>query len=462
VTVSTAQSAALPHPIDPTDDAVPLTIDELRQQNRFLRRELQLRNCALDAASSGFLIVDMRQRGRPIVFANRALAQRTGYSVQELIGANSKILTPSTPNGSRALAVRDAMREGRELSTEMQTARKDGSLYWTGMSLAPVIDDYLQVTHYVCMSADISGRMEDDRKRQILQYKLDAETKERERVESELRLAQKLEAIGRLAAGIAHEINTPIQYVGDSVAFLQTARDDGQTVLKAYRAAIDALENGAAIEDVKGGLQEVEQKCDVEFYGIEVPKAFERMREGVERVAQIVRAMKEFSHPDAINHEPADINHALETTLVVARNEYKYVASIETQLEEIPSVVCNIGELNQVFLNLLVNAAHAIEESGKDVDKGRILVTTQLDGDHVRISVSDNGCGIPPKNLEKVYDPFFTTKEVGKGTGQGLAITRSIVVDKHGGSVEIDSTVGVGTTFILRLPIESIRSLESQ
>jgi two-component system, NtrC family, sensor kinase len=193
------------------------------------------------------------------------------------------------------------------------------------------------------MSADISARFEAERKRQELQDKLEQETKERERVEAELRLAQKLEAVGRLAAGIAHEINTPIQYIGDSVMFLRTAREDGLKILSAYRDAIDALARGADVEEVRATLKATEDAADVQFYATEVPKAFDRTLDGVERVAQIVRAMKEFSHPDAVDHEPANLNHALETTLTVARNEYKYVAQIVTHLEELPMVVCNAG-----------------------------------------------------------------------------------------------------------------------
>jgi len=276
---------------------------------------------------------------------------------------------------------------------------------------------------------------------------------ERVQLESQLRLAQKLEAIGQLAAGIAHEINTPLQYVGDSVTFLQTSRQDGIAVLQAYRDAIAALEGGATMEAVKAQIRAVEQERDTEFYRVEVPKAFERTVQGIERVAAIVGAMKEFSHPDAVDHQLADVNHALETTLVVSRNEYKYVATVVTQLQDLPHVVCNIGELNQVFLNLIVNAAHAIEDSGKDATNGRIVVTSEVEGEHVKITVSDNGCGIPEENLEKVFDPFFTTKEVGKGTGQGLAIARSIVVAKHRGSIDIETAIGVGTQFILRIPI---------
>ncbi len=163
--------------------------------------------------------------------------------------------------------------------------------------------------------------------------------------------------------------------------------------------------------------------------------------------------MKEFAHPDVNEQTLSNINHALDTTLTVARSEYKYCATVETQYAELPEVTCNLGELNQVFLNLIVNAAHAIEQSGKDVASGRIRVATSLEETHVAIEIADNGCGIPRENLEKIFDPFFTTKEVGRGTGQGLAIARSIVVDKHCGSIEVNSVVGEGTRFTLKLPI---------
>ena len=141
-------------------------------------------------------------------------------------------------------------------------------------------------------------------------------------------------------------------------------------------------------------------------------------------------------------------------TLTVARNEYKYSAQLETQLGELPDVMCNVSELNQVFLNLIVNAAQAVRESGKSASNGRISITTERVRDHVRIRIADNGCGIPKENLEKIFDPFFTTKEVGLGTGQGLAIARAIVVEKHGGAIDVESEPGVGTAFILSLPIE--------
>jgi signal transduction histidine kinase len=258
----------------------------------------------------------------------------------------------------------------------------------------------------------------------------------RQAAELELGMAQKLESVGRLAAGIAHEINTPIQYITDSVHFLQSAFDELLTLVPADPTA-----------------QQPTASVDVEFLRDEVPRAIERTLEGTERVATIVRAMKEFSHPDASEKSAADLNRALQNTLMIARNEYKYVATVDLQCGDLPDVMCNVGELSQVFLNLIVNAAHALADAGRDTENGRIIIKTGLVEGWAEFSFEDNGCGIPPAIIDKIYDPFFTTKEVGRGTGQGLAIARSIVVDKHAGRISVKSTPGAGTCFTLRLPV---------
>jgi signal transduction histidine kinase len=303
------------------------------------------------------------------------------------------------------------------------------------------------------MGADITAKRQEIRKKQELQDKLVEEMAERARVVTELQLAQKLESVGRLAAGIAHEINTPIQYVGDGVHFLRSAYQDFNQLLDGWRTAVDALPENPEHGALRLEVAELAAKFDLDFLRAEIPSAFERTSDGVERVTRIVKAMREFAHPDTNEQNPADLNRAIGTTLLVASNEYKYFATVRTEFADLPAVVCNIGELNQVFLNLIVNAAHAIHQAGRDVKTGEIKISTAADGDAVIIRISDNGCGVPPENLSKLYDPFFTTKEVGRGTGQGLAITRSIVVDKHGGHIGVTSGVGTGTEFTLRLPV---------
>jgi signal transduction histidine kinase len=272
-------------------------------------------------------------------------------------------------------------------------------------------------------------------------------------LELELRQAQKLESVGRLAAGVAHEINTPIQFVNDSVRFLQTAVEDMLIVVdKHHQATLQTLDGCHELGLARAALA-AELAVDMPFLSQAMPEAIGRAVVGIDRVAAIVRSIKAFAHPDAAEMAYADLNEAIDSTLVVASAETKHVADVETVFGEIPDVLCHVGEINQVVLNLVVNAAHAIGERGGDT-LGRITVTTRAVGTNVEISVEDTGGGIPEHIRHRIFDPFFTTKEVGAGTGQGLAIAHSVVVDKHRGKLTFDSTVGEGTTFVIVLPIE--------
>jgi signal transduction histidine kinase len=276
---------------------------------------------------------------------------------------------------------------------------------------------------------------------------------ERERMELELRLSQKLEAVGQLAAGIAHEINTPIQFIGDTSRFLEEAFDDLTVVLDAYAEIGEAARSGPVPAELLDRAQAAEEDADLEYLRERAPAAFIRISDGVSRVATIVGAMRTFAHPST-DKAAVDINESIQTTLIVAANEYKYVADVKTEFGPVPAVVCSPGDLNQVLLNLIVNAAHAIadsQESGDD--RGVIAIRTHQQDEDVVISVADTGCGIPPEVAGRVFDPFFTTKEVGRGVGQGLAIARAIVVDRHAGVLSFAPQPGGGTTFTIRLPL---------
>ncbi len=275
-------------------------------------------------------------------------------------------------------------------------------------------------------------------------------------LERQLAQAQKLEAVGQLAAGIAHEINSPIQYIGDNTRFFQSAFRDFDLILAKYEGALKEGNGGP----FPPALQEWIDKIDLPYLKEEVPKAIEQTLEGVERVSNIVRAMKEFSHPGAKEMSSVDLNRAIQNTIVVARNEWKYVAEMETDLDPfLPPISCLPGEVNQVILNLIINSAHAIADVVGDgsAGKGAIRISTHRAGESVEIRVQDTGTGIPERIRSRIFDPFFTTKEVGRGTGQGLAIAHSVIVDKHGGSIRFETEMGKGTTFIIRLPIESER-----
>jgi hypothetical protein len=240
---------------------------------------------------------------------------------------------------------------------------------------------------------------------------------ERRVLESQLRQAQKLEGIGQLAAGIAHEINTPTQFVTDNLTFLRDSWKAVCELLERYRAAIHDA-NGKLPPGVASALEQAERNCDLDFIAAEVPRAIDQGLDGARRVAKIVRAMKEFSHPDSADNTATDINQAIESTITVARNEWKYVAAISTQFgEDLPPVVCYAGEINQVILNPVVNAADPIKEKVKDGEKGSITVRTQTRGEFVEISITDTGTGIPEGIRSRVFDPFVTTKEVGRARG---------------------------------------------
>lgn len=263
--------------------------------------------------------------------------------------------------------------------------------------------------------------------------------------------ASKLESIGRLAAGIAHEVNTPSQYVSLNIEFLDEAFTEVATGLKALR---EAVKMGVLSQnDVDKMLDEM----DWDYFAEELPKAITQSRDGMTRVTSIVQAMKEFSHPGEIEFQNMDINHLIEVTSTVTRNEWKYCAEMVLELDpDIPRVPVSSNEISQVLLNIIVNAAHSITEKldgSSESGKGQIRITTVLQPDSVEIQIEDTGCGIPEKIRDNIFDPFFTTKTVGHGTGQGLAIVYDVITRKHGGGLRFESEVGTGTTFILSLPL---------
>jgi signal transduction histidine kinase len=267
----------------------------------------------------------------------------------------------------------------------------------------------------------------------------------RDRVEAEVRLSQRLEAIGQLASGIAHEINNPLQYVGDHLEFVTDSTADLLGLVGRVRDCV--VDQG----DAPGAtaVRAVFDSIDIPYMARELPGALEAIQGGIQRITSIVRAMKELAHPGTRDPRVADINRALDSALEISATAYRGVAELDKQLSPLPPVPCFIAELGQVFLNLIVNAAHAMEGRVR----GKLVVKSWVDGKDVAISISDTGAGIPPEIQARIFDPFFTTKAVGRGTGQGLAIARSIVVEHHGGSLVFDSVTDCGTTFTIRIPV---------
>jgi PAS domain S-box-containing protein len=325
--------------------------------------------------------------------------------------------------------------------TQIKLRRKDSDSVLAEMNCTAILDDAGKAKLIIAVIDDVT---------------------EKTHLELELRHSQKLESVGRLAAGIAHEINTPIQFVGDNVSFLSSAFQGLLALCKAYQDLLKMAEK-APLSDAGIAQQKcVEELADLDYIRESVPTAIAATIDGVGRVAKIVQSMKAFAHPDRGERSMSDINMALRNTLTVATNELKYVATVETEFGDIPAVSCFLSDLNQVFLNLLVNAAHAIADLiGKSDKRGVIRVRTFQDKADVVVAISDTGTGIPEAVRGKIFDPFFTTKGVGKGTGQGLALARSVVVEQHGGTLTFETEMGKGTTFFIRIPVEIHESDQS-
>jgi signal transduction histidine kinase len=256
------------------------------------------------------------------------------------------------------------------------------------------------------------------------------------KIESELNQAGRLESIGLLASGIAHEINTPSQFINDNLIFLQDSWSEVEPVLSAF----------------------IQQKPDeeIEYIKDEIPRALDQSIDGIKRITKIVQSMKSFAHPEVEDQILYDLHKSIEDTINITRNEWKYNSEVVTQFTTAsPLVSCYPGLLNQVLLNIIVNAAHAVNEAidTKAIEKGYITITTRRDSHYFIIEIEDNGIGISEENIDKIFDPFFTTKGVGKGTGQGLSLAYSIITEKHKGSISVKSHLGVGACFIVALPV---------
>jgi PAS domain S-box-containing protein len=399
-----------------------------REQYRLLVETTKTIPCEIDAASHCFRYV--------------------GPQVQDMLGfAPADCLTSEfladhlhPDDRERVVSGFSGLQSTQDGQLEFRLRRADGTYMWARLFASALDDDPAHGRLLRGIALDITQTRE---------------------LEIQLRQAQKLESVGRLASGVAHEINTPVQFVNDSVHFVRDAFADLAALIAEYqslRACVREGCPGTPASEMAEKVARAEEDADLSYVLESVPQALGRSIDGLGRIAEIVRSMKEFAHPDRKEMTTVDLNHAIQSTLIIARNEYKFVADLATFLGDLPPVTCYASEMNQVILNIVVNAAHAIEDVVKGTDrKGVITVRSIVDGDSVVISVSDTGTGIPEHIRDRIFDPFFTTKQVGKGTGQGLAIARSVVVDKHGGDLNVESEVGKGTTFLIRLPVSGKR-----
>ncbi len=409
---------------------------ELRNSRALLQEEKEERHkLAVAIEQSPEAIVIAASNGA-IEYINPAFERIFGMARDAVLYKNMMLLCSDEHDDANYDNIWQTIRDDHVWSGTLRRRTGSDQLQILEATISPIRNDQGLITNVAAVYRDVTSEIE---------------------LENRLRQSQKLEAVGSLAAGIAHEINTPIQFIGDNLQFMKTSFDDVLTLLQAAQEMADHI-TGESSSDVATLYHNLAQSVDIEFLRDEVPHAIGQTQDGVQRVSSIVQAMKQFSHPDqGDNMTATNLNDALTNTLTVARNELKYVSDVVTELQpDLPMVACHPGELNQVFLNILINAAHAIGEVVGDQKggKGTITVRSRRDGDDVVIEIADTGKGVPPDIRDRIFDPFFTTKGVGRGTGQGLAIARSIIVDKHGGALHFETELGQGTTFYIRLPIE--------
>ena len=371
-----------------------------------------------------------------ILSINQNLADLMGYAPEELIGVHHRQLVSEEMADSEEYAeFWRKLASGETLLGEYQRVAKDGTERWICGTYSPLFDEEGQVSI-------------------IIKYAIDQT--EQHLLEEQLLRAQKLESIGQLAAGIAHEINTPMQFVKDNIEYLSECSDKLFQVVDAFHDTLCDTSMPQHWMDRKAEMENLVEQSRFDRLRAQVPEAIEESREGVQRTIEIVRAMKEFSHPGAKEKQSVSLNSLVESTVAITRNRWKYVAEMHLELDpDLPELPLLASEINQVLLNLIVNAGDAIVEQNEQQEGvlGRITVRTLAEGEWVVVEVEDDGCGVPEEIQQRVFDPFFTTKCVGKGTGQGLSIAHNVIVNQHQGSISVCSEPGRGTKFIVKLPL---------
>ena len=417
-------------------------LDQRKQSEKNLTESHAKLDQIFNSAADGMREINL---DREILQANSTFSRLVNLPMDQIIGKKCHEILPGADCHTDSCPLHRISNGAESLEYETEKTRPDGT----------IISCLVAATPFYNGSGELTGIIEDFRDTTAQK---EAE-KAQHRLQAQLLHAQKLESVGQLAAGIAHEINTPIQYIGTNIDFLDDGFKDVATLMSAYHQLLTEEKNHSVTPELVQKVEQTMKDTDWDYLAQELPLAIAQSKDGVHRVSTIVRAMKEFSHPGSKVKIPRSLNDLINTTLIVSRNEWKYVADLDTDFSDnLPQVPCLSDELGQVFLNLLVNSAHAIAtQLGANPNglKGRITISTRLVANQVEVRLQDTGCGIPGDILSRVFDPFFTTKDVGKGTGQGLAIARDVIVNKHGGTLEVESEPGQGATFIIRLSILS-------
>lgn len=390
----------------------------------------RLLSTVLEQTSEGILVTNTEGL---IEYSNIAIEKMSGFSREDLAGKTPAVFHSGHQDKTFYQDLWSTIEKGEVWSGSLTNKRLNSTFFEVEMVISPVRSNNEKITHYVSLWRDISQVR--SLQRQLLQ-------------------SQKMEAIGQLAAGVAHEINTPMQYIESNLAFITTSFTEItpllNDILKSLQDQTLTLDDSWRKKTI-----EVFKELDVEFLCEEIPESLEETTTGVKHVTRIIAAMKEFAHPGKEEKSRTDLNRLLDNAVVMTKNEWKYTATLTTDFDpELPALYSDPVAISQVMINLIINAADAIKEKSKGEKTGKILLSTTVQNSFIEIRIQDNGIGIDKEINDKIFEPFFTTKQIGKGSGQGLAIAYDIIVNKHGGNISCESQPGIGTTMLIRFPFE--------
>ena len=408
----------------------------------FIQSELALHLAVMESTSCGISISDARQTDMPLIYVNRAFLEMSGYSVGEVVGKNCRFLQGVDRDQDARYIIREAINAGKHCQVLLKNYRKDGSLFWNDLIISPIRNNDGELTHFVGVQNDVTDREEALRETAVKQIELENAMATLKESQAMLIHSEKMNALGQMVAGVAHELNNPLAYVASNMHSLKRMAED----LKSAYEQLNLAVNTASNEDLKMIAAKLSKEADFDFISEDLDDLISSSMEGLKRVKVIVNNLRNFSRLDEAEEKVASIKECIESALEIAGTAAKTDLIIDCQLNDISPIKCRPSELNQVFLNLIMNAVQAVKKNGRLEIRG---VETK---DALILTFIDNGQGMDVLTQEKIFNPFFTTKPVGEGTGLGLSIAYKIITDGHKGTITVESEVGKGTSFTITLP----------
>lgn len=412
------------------------------QDYNVIQQELKLHDAAMESTSCGISISDARKSDMPLIYVNRAFCEMSGYLEEEVVGKNCRFLQGENRDQNARYIIREALDSGNHCQVLIKNFRKDGTFFWNDLIISPIRDKEGQLTHFVGVQNDVTDREEARRETAAKQIELEKTMETLKETQSMLVHSEKMNALGQMVAGVAHEINNPVAFTASNMHALKQMAEDLKGAYEQLISAVDTSGN----EDLKAMAKKLSQEADVDFISEDLDDLINSSIDGLKRVKGIVGNLRNFSRLDEAEEKVASMKECIESTLEIAGTAAKNRLVIDCQLDDLSPIKCRPSELNQVFLNLIINAAQAVKEDGRLEIKGS--ETT----DALILTFTDNGLGMDAATQEKIFNPFFTTKPVGEGTGLGLSIAYKIISDGHNGKITVDSKVGKGTSFTISLP----------